>query len=67
MDFDAYGQAVVHLAWYRDDKSYHLVFGIVELHPSELPPRTRLFHEELPLSQQGKQISSLSTLRDTSG
>ena len=38
MDFDAYGQAVVHLAWYRDDKSYHLVFGIVELHPSELPP-----------------------------
>ena len=37
MGFEAYGQAVIHLAWYRDDKIYCLVFGMVELCPSELP------------------------------
>ena len=37
MDFGAYGQAVIHLAWYRNDKSCHLLFGMVELRPTELP------------------------------
>ena len=37
MDFGGYGQAVIHLAWYRNDKSCHLLFGMVELRPSELP------------------------------
>ena len=37
MGFDAYGEAVIHLAWYRNDKSCHLLFGMVELRPCELP------------------------------
>ena len=32
-----YGQAVVHLAWLRDDKVRHLLFGMVELRPLEFP------------------------------
>ena len=37
LDLSAYGQAVIHLAWYRNDKIYHVLFGMVELRPSELP------------------------------
>ena len=37
MDFSVYGQAVIHLAWYRNDKICHLLFGMVELRPTELP------------------------------
>ena len=37
MDFSGYGQAVIHLAWYRNDNVCHLLFGMVELRPSELP------------------------------
>ena len=33
----SYGQAVVHLAWLRDDKVRHLLFGMVELRPREFP------------------------------
>ena len=33
----AYGQAVVHLAWLRDDTARHLLFGMVELRPLEFP------------------------------
>ena len=32
-----YGQAVVHLAWLRDDETRHLLFGMVELLPLEFP------------------------------
>ena len=32
-----YGQAIVHLAWLRDDEVRHLLFGMVELRPSEFP------------------------------
>ena len=32
-----YGQAVIHLAWFRDDKVRYLLFGMVELRPLELP------------------------------
>ena len=37
MDFPEYRQAVIHLAWFRDDKVRHLLFGMVELRPNELP------------------------------
>ena len=37
MDLSAYGQAVIHLAWYRNDRICHLLFGMLELRPSELP------------------------------
>ena len=38
MELNGYGQAVIHLAWIRDDQTLHLLFGMVELRPSELPP-----------------------------
>ena len=37
VNFDAYGQAVVHLAWYCNDKTCELLFGMVEFRPQELP------------------------------
>ena len=37
MDFDGYAQAVIHIAWFRDDNARHLLFGMVELRPSEFP------------------------------
>ena len=37
MDLTGYHQAVVHLSWFRDDKARHLLFGMVELRPIELP------------------------------
>lgn len=37
MDFPEYRQAVIHLAWFRDDQVRHLLFGMVELRPNELP------------------------------
>ena len=37
MDLTGYHQAVVHLAWFRDDRIRHLLFGMVELRPNELP------------------------------
>ena len=36
MDFSGYRQAIIHLAWFRDDKVRHLIFGMVELRPNEL-------------------------------
>ena len=32
-----YRQAVIHLAWFRDDQVRHLLFGMVELLPNEFP------------------------------
>ena len=37
MDLTGYHQAVIHLCWFRDDKIRHLLFGMVELRPNELP------------------------------
>ena len=37
MELSGYGQAVIHLAWIRDAASLHLLFGMVELRPTELP------------------------------
>ena len=37
MELNGYGQAVIHLAWIRDDEALYLLFGMVELRPTELP------------------------------
>ena len=37
MDLSGYRQAIIHLAWFRDDKVRRLIFGMVELRPNELP------------------------------
>ena len=40
MDLSGYRQATIHLAWFRDDKARHLIFGMIELRPNELPDAT---------------------------
>ena len=37
MDFPEYCQAVIHLSWFRDGQVRHLLFGMIELRPNELP------------------------------
>ena len=37
LELKGYGQAVIHLAWYRADQTRHLLFGMVELRPTEFP------------------------------
>ena len=37
MELKGYGQAVIHLSWFRDNEICHLLFGMVELRPTELP------------------------------
>ena len=50
MDFTGYSQAVIHLAWARNAETGHLLFGMVELRPNELPDAvgcaTKSFHAE---------------------
>ena len=50
MDLTGYRQAVIHLAWIRNAKTGHLLFGMAELRPNELPDAvgcaTRSFHAE---------------------
>ena len=50
MDFTGYRQAVIHLAWARNAETAHLLFGMAELRPNELPDAvgcaTRSFHAE---------------------
>ena len=50
MDFTGYCQAVIHLAWARIAETGHLLFGMVELRPNELPDAvgcaTKSFHAE---------------------
>ena len=37
MNLTEYRQAIIHLAWFRDDNVHHLLFGMVELRPTEFP------------------------------
>ena len=37
MDLTGYRQAIIHLAWFHDGQVRHLLFGMVELRPNELP------------------------------
>ena len=37
MESSGYRQAVIHIAWFRDDQVRHLLFGMVELRPNEFP------------------------------
>ena len=36
-NWSGYGQAIVHLAWLKDGQVRHLLFGMVELRPTEFP------------------------------
>ena len=38
MDLGVYAEAVVHLAWFRNGGTCHLLFAMAELRPAEFPP-----------------------------
>ena len=40
MDLNGYRQGVIHLAWFRDDRTRFLLFGMVQLLPNEFPDAT---------------------------
>ena len=37
MDLGIYAEAVIHLAWFRDEGTCHFLFAMVELRPAEFP------------------------------
>ena len=55
MDLGSYGQAVIHLAWYRNDKVCHLLFGMVELRPSEMPSALGCPTKSCRIGNKGRQ------------
>ena len=55
LDLSAYGQAVIHLAWYRNDEIYHVLFGMVELRPSELPRALGCCMKSFRVGNKGKK------------
>jgi len=50
-----YGDALVHLAWYRADQSRFLMFGLVELYPAEFPSPSEIAEQNLPLRRLGRR------------
>ena len=55
MDFGAYGQAIIHLAWHRNDKSCLLLFGMVELRPIELPRALGCCMKNVRIGSKGRK------------
>jgi hypothetical protein len=51
---DDYGYGLIHLAWYRADQARSLMFGFVELYPSEFPaPLACIIHEGAAIAVLG--------------
>lgn len=50
-----YGHAILHLAWYRNDRQRSLVFGMVELLPKEFPEPTGTDEESLRVGNEGRR------------
>ena len=55
MDFTGYRQAVIHLSWFRDDKVRHLLFGMVELRPNELPDTVGCLPRDIRVGSRGRK------------
>jgi hypothetical protein len=50
-----YGHALVHLAWYRADQVRFLMFGLVELYPSEFPAPSEVAEQSFALRRLGRR------------
>jgi hypothetical protein len=50
-----YGHALIHLAWYRADKARFLMFGFVELYPTEFPAPSGTPEQQFPTRRLGRQ------------
>ena len=55
MDYTGYRQALIHLAWFRDDTIRHLLFGMVELRPNEFPDAVGCPTKEFRIGNKGRQ------------
>ena len=58
MDITGYRQAIIHLAWFRDDKVRHLLFGMVELRPNELPDAVGCPRKDFRIGNKGRKYSN---------
>ena len=54
-DYGGYCQALVHLAWFREDKIRHLLFGMVELRPNEFPNAVGCPTKSLRVGNKGRR------------
>ena len=55
MDYTGYRQALIHLAWFRDDIIRHLLFGMVELRPNEFPHAAGCPTKEFRIGNKGRK------------
>ena len=55
MDLTGYRQAIIHLAWFRDDKVRHLLFGMVELRPNEFPDAVGCPPQDFRVGNKGRK------------
>ena len=55
MDYTGYRQALIHLAWFRDDIIRHLLFGMVELRPNEFPDAAGCPTKEFRIGNKGRK------------
>ena len=55
LQMKGYGQAVIHLAWYRNNEIRHLIFGMVELRPTELPHASSCILKSARIGNKGQE------------
>ena len=55
MDLAGYRQAIIHLTWFRDDQVQHLLFGMVELRPNELPDAVGCPRKDFRVGNKGRK------------
>ena len=55
MDLTGYRQAIIHLAWFHDDQVQHLLFGMVELRPNELPDAVGCPRKDFRVGNKGRK------------
>lgn len=47
-----YHQGIIHLAWIRDDQLRHLIFGMIELRPTEFPDACGCLPQHYPAKKK---------------
>ena len=55
MGYTGYRQALIHLAWFRDDTIRHLLFGMIELRPNEFPDAAGCPIKEFRIGNKGRR------------
>ena len=55
LDHTGYRQALIHLAWFRDGTSRHLLFGMIELRPNEFPDAVGCPEKNFRIGNKGRK------------